>query len=460
MAELELGFDAKEDDDFKNYDFCEISDADEVDDNEEEDDDYINDDDDDDDDDHENLETDEIKKKFTILTKEDLLSRIEDDILEVSSLLSIPRNPSRVLLSKYNWDVNALLQEFLIDQERVKKMINSLESSSFSGEEIDKKNINLVRSYAEKRENMKLCPTPGCGCAVECHGKGRNFDVFCKCFVSFCFNCLGEAHSPVDCETVKKWMVKNSSDLETKNWLLAYTKPCPKCKRPIEKINGTTTTNNKISYFNDIITCASPCHCDFCWSCSGSWQEHDKFFGCRAKEEDLNDEVEMERKMAKDLCDYYKKWYSNDLCMERAFVDLSQMKNVNLEILSQIHGINETEMRCIVDAWVQIVECRRVFKWSSVFGYYYLLENEHNKREFFDYMMGQAEDYLEKFQQCADKELSKFLTAEFPLEDFGDFRNKLVRLTGVTRKYFDDLVAALENGLSDVDSHATATSSK
>ena len=39
----------------------------------------------------------------------------------------------------------------------------------------------------------------------------------------------------MDCETVRKWLVKNSAESENMNWILANTKPCPECKRPIVK---------------------------------------------------------------------------------------------------------------------------------------------------------------------------------------------------------------------------------
>ena len=42
----------------------------------------------------------------------------------------------------------------------------------------------------------------------------------------------------VDCKTVNQWLRKNSAESENANWILANTKPCPKCKRPIEKNQG------------------------------------------------------------------------------------------------------------------------------------------------------------------------------------------------------------------------------
>jgi hypothetical protein len=37
---------------------------------------------------------------------------------------------------------------------------------------------------------------------------------------------------------VRKWITKNSAESENLNWILANTKPCPKCHRPIEKNQG------------------------------------------------------------------------------------------------------------------------------------------------------------------------------------------------------------------------------
>lgn len=37
---------------------------------------------------------------------------------------------------------------------------------------------------------------------------------------------------------MRKWITKNSAESENLNWILANTKPCPKCHRPIEKNQG------------------------------------------------------------------------------------------------------------------------------------------------------------------------------------------------------------------------------
>jgi len=74
--------------------------------------------------------------------------------------------------------------------------------------------------------------------------------------------CNHAAPLQVDCQTVGKWLRKNSAESENANWILANTKPCPKCKRPIEKNQGCMH-----------MVC-SQCRSEFCWLCLGNWADH------------------------------------------------------------------------------------------------------------------------------------------------------------------------------------------
>ena len=76
----------------------------------------------------------------------------------------------------------------------------------------------------------------------------------------------------VDCETIKKWLIKNSAESENLTWIIANTKPCPKCKRAIEKNQGCMH-----------MTC-SQCKHQFCWLCLADWKTHGEgtggFYSC------------------------------------------------------------------------------------------------------------------------------------------------------------------------------------
>ncbi|XP_044482540.1 probable E3 ubiquitin-protein ligase ARI8 isoform X2 [Mangifera indica] len=437
---------------------------------------------------------------YTILSKADIRQHQEEDITRVSTVLSIPKVSVSVLLRFYNWSVSKVYDEWFADEEKVRKSVGLLEkpvvefpnakelncgicfetypcdrlhaaacghpfcnacwagyiSTSINdgpgcltlrcpdpscGAAIGQDMINLfvsdedkekysryfVRSYVEDNRKIKWCPAPGCDFAVDFVVGSGNYDVTCRCSYSFCWNCTEEAHRPVDCGTVAKWLLKNSAESENMNWILANSKPCPRCKRPIEKNQGCMH-----------MTCTPPCKFEFCWLCLCAWSDHG------------------ERTGGFYACNRYETAKQEGVSRQKALADLQQMQTVCLEKLSDIQCQPESQLKFVTEAWLQIVECRRVLKWTYAYGFY-LPEHEHAKRQFFEYLQGEAESGLERLHQCAEKELQVYLDAEGPSKDFNEFRTKLAGLTSVTRNYFENLVRALENGLSDVDTHAACS---
>uniref|UniRef100_A0A1J3JI90 RBR-type E3 ubiquitin transferase n=2 Tax=Noccaea caerulescens TaxID=107243 RepID=A0A1J3JI90_NOCCA len=315
----------------------------------------------------------------------------------------------------------------------------------------------FLRSYVEDNRKMKWCPSPGCEHAIDLSAGTGSYDVSCLCSHSFCWNCTEEAHRPVDCDTVAQWIRKNSAESENMNWILANSKPCPRCKRPIEKNQGCMH-----------MTCTPPCKYEFCWLCLGAWMDHGErtggFYACNryevAKQEGQYDETERRREMAKNSLErythYYERWASNQTSRQKAIQDLQKMRSEKLEKLSDIHRTPESQLKFITEAWLQIIECRRVLKWTYAYGYYL---PDHDKRQFFEYLQGEAESGLERLHKCVEKELEVFEVAEVPSEDFNQFRTKLTGLTSITKTYFENLMKALENGLADVDSKGASSKS-
>ncbi|PIA29733.1 hypothetical protein AQUCO_05800083v1 [Aquilegia coerulea] len=229
-------------------------------------------------------------------------------------------------------------------------MINLL----VSDEDKEKYSRYLLRSYVEDNRKTKWCPAPGCDYAVDFLVGSGSYDVSCNCTYSFCWNCTEEAHRPVDCGTVAKWILKNSAESENMNWILANSKPCPKCKRPIEKNQGCMH-----------ITCTPPCKFEFCWLCLGSWSDHGErtggFYACNryetAKQEGAYDETEKRREMAKNSLErythYYERWATNQSSRQKAISDLQQMQAVHIEKLSHKQCQLESQLKFITEAWLQ-----------------------------------------------------------------------------------------------------------
>lgn len=84
---------------------------------------------------------------------------------------------------------------------------------------------------------MRWCPAPGCIYLAK-NSSLMKIEIKCKCGHLFCFGCGAESHSPASCEVIKKWDLKNSAESENLSWIMANTKPCPKCSRSIEKNQG------------------------------------------------------------------------------------------------------------------------------------------------------------------------------------------------------------------------------
>ncbi|CAA7039787.1 unnamed protein product [Microthlaspi erraticum] len=325
-------------------------------------------------------------------------------------------------------------------------------------EDKDKYERYFLRSYVEASKKMKWCPSPGCEHAIEFSAGGScNHDVTCLCSHTFCWKCSEDAHSPVDCDTVAQWVVKNSAESENTLWILANSKACPKCKRPIEKNHGCMH-----------MTCSAPCRFEFCWLCLNDWKEHGAssggFYACNRyeaeKQKGKYDADEKKREMAKSLLQryahYYERWDGNLKSRKKAMEDLERFESETIKKVSDKQQTPETQLKFITDAWLQIIECRRVLQWTFAYGYYLPESGLRERQNFFEFLQGEAESGLERLHKCVEKDLDVFATddddetvqAPSP-QDFSDFRANLTNLTRVTKTYFANLVKGLENGLAE-----------
>lgn len=474
------------------------------------------------------------KKRYKVLTLDDI-KRIQDDrIARITALLYVSNGFARVLLNKFKWNVNELQENWFADEEKIRKAVGLVESKgNFERGELNcsicfddfvsncevidcvlcdhwyclccwngyisnsisegsgclslrcpdpncdavvtQELVNLIVSdddklrygvfclgaYVEGNERVRWCPGPDCGFAVEYDdfggnvGDGDGYDVVCGCGYCFCFNCGEDGHRPVDCKTVARWVAKNNAESENTTWILVYTKPCPKCKRPIEKNEGCMH-----------MTCRKPCGYSFCWVCLEDWSNHgykpcNAYAGSIVKENyDEEEKVKQRAKISLErYTHYFERWAANNKSMKKSFSDLQKMRTVNLDVLLAKHAQSTSQLEFVLDAWTQIVECRRVLKWTYAYGYY-LPEDDIAKTRLFEYLQGVAEAALEKLHHCAEKELTEFLHDGTTIEFNSTFREKLANLTSVTGTYFANLVKALENGLADVDSGAACSTSE
>lgn len=75
-------------------------------------------------------------------------------------------------------------------------------------------------------------------CALSATEVAAVSDVTCTCGARFCVMCGGEPHRPISCRVIAAWSRKNVREADSVTWISCNTQPCPKCHRPIQKDMG------------------------------------------------------------------------------------------------------------------------------------------------------------------------------------------------------------------------------
>ncbi|KAJ6730023.1 E3 UBIQUITIN-PROTEIN LIGASE ARI5-RELATED [Salix viminalis] len=382
---------------------------------------------------------------FTVLKEADICRCMEHEITELSAVLSISRLEASLLLRHYDWNASKVHDAWFVDESGVRKKVGLLlekpEEKQISSDDLT---CGICfESYSQDFIKSVTCGHPFCS---ECWGlyihTKINDGPAClalRCPVPACSAAVGDdVINELAFEEDRK---RTAQTLRNETWKKAYTKPCPKCLRPIEKNAGCMR-----------ISCTAPCYHMFCWICLKDWSVHG--YGGSCNRYVGNPQPEETSQLRQELLKYqhyYDRWAANEKSRQIALTDLGKVRINHLKEISKLYGQPETQLEFLTEAWQQIVECRRVLKWTYAYGYY-LAEDAEAKVKLFEYLQGQAESSLERLHDCAERELKMFIDPDELSDSFDHFRVKLIHLTGVTKNYFKNLVTALENGLSDVAS--------
>ncbi|CAN6225435.1 unnamed protein product [Urochloa humidicola] len=342
-------------------------------------------------------------------------------------------------------------------------VVRELVDAAAGGEDRARYETFVVRSYVEEGTSkyVRWCPGPGCTLAVRTHEEGsssRLSEVTCKCGHLLCFRCGEDGHRPTPCETARAWSDKCRADGGTTSWVLENTKHCPKCRRAIEKNQGCNH-----------MTCGAPCRHEFCWLCLDSWANHaGDNFNCNrynANKEEFVGKESRERQARASMVrflHYYERWVTHGESMERARKDLAGLQQAGggLEEFAEAMGVQPTELDFLVKAYEQVIEARRVLRWT--YAHIYHMDPERNDVEFCEFLQGLAEGSQERLHRCAEME-RKDMTNEigpyraaipegYAAGKFVEFRMKLTDLDSVARSHFTKLVERYDSssGMANV----------
>lgn len=311
-----------------------------------------------------------------------------------------------------------------------------------------------LRSYVDENPSVKWCPSPG-GCLLACeYSSADPCEMRCPCGFVWCWSCQEEAHRPAACKTVEQWNIKNNAESENISWIRANTKKCPKCHKPIEKNQGC---NHMICS-----RAAGGCRHEFCWLCLGDWSTHGTstggYYQCNIYDKQAKDgkhaEEEKQRQRAKHALDkymfYFERFMDHDRGMKFTVKEEADIEG-KVQTLHDKHGFEIIELQFLYDALRQVRACRRVLKWTYVYGYY--MEESGPEKPLFEYLQKNLEMKTDNLHEMLEKDLDKiFFTEEAQStnaaeahEKFKNYRSHVTNFTNVTQKFMAQILQDLGN---------------
>ena len=264
-----------------------------------------------------------------------------------------------------------------------------------------------LRSFAESSKLIRWCPGKGCdmvavaqsasameqeGSIASCH----------SCTTSFCLVCGEEPHSPSSCKELARWNEKCRNESETANWILANTKSCPKCSSRIEKNQGCNH-----------MTCQH-CRYEFCWICMGDWSEHGTstggYYKCNKFDEsssaDSSDAARAKRELDRYL-HYYKRFHAHSEAQDFAKKSLKETEARMVLLQESSDNTRWSDVEFLKTANEQLIECRRVLKYTYTFAYYLTDATKKRQRECFEYHQEMLERFTENLSELSEKPLAE-----------------------------------------------------
>ena len=288
-----------------------------------------------------------------------------------------------------------------------------------------------LTAFVDNSKTLEWCPNAGCNSIIEAV-LSKNIEVTCDCGFTFCFACKNEGHLPVNCEGYKKWQEKNSSGSGNVTWITANTRPCPKCKKPIEKNQGC----------NHMI--CSQCKQEFCWLCMGNWKVHNMNYSCNKINQELwnkqsDAKIELERYI------FYLGRYENHVKAIKRAKELRYPFENFAELMNTVKHVDMEDLKFLWRCLNSLISARRVLASSYIFGYY--LKNIKQVR-LFEFMQQDLEMTCETFHEMIERRKDEFVEIEDEMNtEFLDYKSRLINMSDVVTKFSKGFIKGLATDL-------------
>jgi ariadne-1 len=366
---------------------------------------------------------------------------LDEDGFDADEMIGMPCGHEFCETCWYGFIANALEKGPLCVRESCpqagcREVITEVEVARAAPDLLPKFETYQLRSFVETYGMTRWCPGPGCEQVAMARGSGGVFAdaggvASCdKCETCFCLKCGEEPHAPVTCKDLAMWQEKCRNESETANWILANTKPCPKCSSRIEKNQGCNH-----------MTCSS-CRYEFCWICMGNWTDHGAnsggYYKCNKFDagndvEDQSDAAKAKRELDRYL-HYYKRFHAHAQAQDFARKSLKETEQRMVLLQEQNSDTVWTDVEFLKAANEQLVECRKVLKYTYAYGFYL---QDAEKRQRFEYHQEMLERFTENLSELSEK----------PLREMN--RTEVVNQTRVVDRFMKNVLKYVDDGMED-----------
>ncbi|KAL4279270.1 hypothetical protein GQ457_03G000890 [Hibiscus cannabinus] len=387
---------------------------------------------------------------YDVITKESLLAAQRQDLSTVMEMLSIREHHARTLLIHHRWDVETLLCRACRGGERKADLFASAGVSivevvdagtSLSMSSTSTCDICMEELPADKMTKMEC----GHGFCNDCWTE--HFVVKINEGQSRRVSCLSEAHSPCSCMMWELWAKKCQDSSETVNWITVYTKPCPKCHKPVEKNGGC-----------NLVSCI--CGQAFCWLCGGAtgrdhtWSTIDGH-SCGSYKEDLEKKTEQAKRDLHRYTHYHNRYkaHTDSFKLESKLRETMAKKiTISEEKELEVKESGLRDFSWVTNGLYRLFRSRRILSYSYPFAFYMFGEEiftEEMTKEDRQIRQNLFEDQQQQLEANVEK-LSKIL--EEPFDEYAadkvmEIRFQVINLSAITDILCKKMYDCIENEL-------------
>ena len=267
--------------------------------------------------------------------------------------------------------------------------------------------------------------------------KVLQMNIRCRCKNYFCNLCKEEAHQPISCEMLQKWLglIKGlSPENMNKLWIQVHTKNCPRCQTPIERNQGCIHMK------------CGQCHFHFCWLCMREFVNHESFYECNLYSEDTRPALESARKRIDRYEFYVERYMIYKKAAEIAGAERARRVALFREKLDLVNDGAQWSLDFVSDFLNLIVEGRLALAFSYVIGYFQ--QDEDGQRDFFGFLQSDFQHQLEAQDKETDltrEEIDDlFLSREYGRvqlkKAFYEYRERLTKKRKLMEEYFNRML--------------------